>query len=319
MAREVDIDVARRNECRPHHLDAVIAELAGAQHGVVARWQLIDHGASPNAVHRRSRTGFLHRMYHGVYAVGNPNSHRRAWLLAAVLRFGPDAVLSHRPAGAEWNLRAWQGRPAVTVPTERRHHASIELHRSNIPVDERTVLDGIPVTTWPRTLLDLATVLDHDALVLAINEAESRRLTDPLPLGALLDRHRGERGAGALRRALADTAVGRGVACGELEERFAAFVRRHGLPPPFVNAAITAGDRGYVADALWSDARLIVELQSTAFHATPAAISADAERTRRLTRAGFRVVYVTWTQLAKPAAEAALADDLRGLIGSASR
>ena len=77
-----------------------------------------------------------------------------------------------------------------------------------LPADERTVLDGIPITTWPRTLLDLATVLDHDALLRALNEADARELTDPLSLAALLERHRGERGAGALRRALDEASTG---------------------------------------------------------------------------------------------------------------
>jgi hypothetical protein len=313
MAGEVDKRGARSNESRSH-LDALIAELAAAQHGVVARWQLIERGASADAIHRRARAGLLHRMYSGVYAVGNPNPHRQAWLLAAVVCFGPSAVLSHRPAGAEWGLRSWQGKPAITVASKRRSHPSIELHRSALPADERTVRDGIPITTVPRTLLDLATVLDHDALVRALNEAEAGRLADPLPLTALLDRHRGERGAGALRRALADLAFGRGVTREELEERFAAFIRACHLPPPLLNAAVCAGDRTYVADALWPKAGLIVELQSVAHHATPAAMSADADRTRRLTLAGFRVVYVTWAQLADRTAAATLAGDLLRLL-----
>ena len=184
-----------------------------------------------------------------------------------------------------------------------------------LPADERTVRDGIPITSVPRTLLDLATVLDHDALVRALNEAEAGRLADPLPLRALLDRHRGERGAGALRRALADVAFGRGITREELEERFAAFIRAYHLPPPLLNAAVRGGDRTYVADALWPKTGLIVELQSIAHHATPAAMSADADRTRRLTLAGCRVVYVTWAQLVNREERDALARDLWSFLG----
>lgn len=238
--------------------------------------------------------------------------------MAAVLRGGTGAVLSCRAAGDQWALRRWSGRPAVTTPTLRRPIAGIETHHSLIPADERTVLDGIPITTWPRTLLDLATFLDHDSLVRALNEADARRLSDPLSLASLLERHRGERGAGALRRALADAAFGRGVAREELEERFAAFVRAHRLPPPLLNAPVTVDGRRYVADALWPEVRLIVELQSTAFHAAPAAMSADAVRARRLMLAGHHVVYVTWDQLARSVAAASLAADLRGLIGRPS-
>ncbi len=80
--------------------------------------------------------------------------------MAAVLAGGPGAVLSHRPAGARWGLRAWRGRPAITVSRWRRSPSEIEVHSSSLPRDEVTVLDGIPITTVPRTLLDLATLLD---------------------------------------------------------------------------------------------------------------------------------------------------------------
>ncbi|MCB0875420.1 MAG: hypothetical protein KDB46_04400 [Solirubrobacterales bacterium] len=43
----------------------------------------------------------------------------------------------------------------------------------------------------------------------------------------------------------------------------------------------------------------------------------DAERTRRLTLAGWTVAYVTWSQLKEPAAQ--LQDDLRRLLRSAQR
>ena len=235
--------------------------------------------------------------------------------MAAVLFGGPEAALSHRAAGAEWMLRRWGGRPAITVPSRRRRSGLIEIHCSVLPVDERTVLDGIPITTWPRTLFDLATVLDHDALIRALNEADARELTDSLSLTAILERHRGERGAGALRRALDDASRGRGVTREELEERFAASIRRSGLPVPLHNAPIQAGGRHYFADALWPEARLIVELQSVRFHGTAVAMSADADRTRRLTLAGYRVVYVTWAQLASRVERDALARDLRTMLG----
>jgi hypothetical protein len=291
-----------------------MAHLAARQHGVVSATQLRRIGFTARAIEIRLASGRLHRIHRRVYAVGHRTLTVSGARLAAVLRGGTGTVLSHRPAGDEWGLRRWSGRPAITTPTSRHPIPGIELHHSSLPADERTVLDGIPITTWSRTLLDLATVLDHDPLVRALNEADARRLADHLSLPALLERHRGERGAGALRRALADVAFGRGITREDLEERFAAFVRRHRLPPPLLNAPITADGCNFVADALWPGARLIVELQSVAFHASPAAMSADAERTRRLTLAGYRVVYVTWAQLAKPASEAALAADLRTLI-----
>ncbi len=189
-----------------------------------------------------------------------------------------------------------------------------EVHSSSIPPDERTVLDGVPITSVPRTLLDLATILDSDALLRAINEAEVRRLADPLSLPVLLERHRGERGTAALRSVLEDAGYGMGVTSEALEELFGKFIRVHALPPPELNAPIQVGGRFYVADCLWRSQRLIVELQSVKFHSTAPAMTSDAERTRRLALAGWRVIPVTWAQLNSRTKARDLARDLRHML-----
>jgi predicted transcriptional regulator of viral defense system len=132
-----------------------MARLAARQHGVVAVTQLKSIGFTAREIEVRARAGRLHRIHRGVYAVGHKRLTIRGHRMGAVLFGGTGTVLSHRPAGAEWGLRRWSGRPAITVPTRRRPSGLIEIHCSSLPADERTVLDGIPITTWPRTLLDL--------------------------------------------------------------------------------------------------------------------------------------------------------------------
>jgi hypothetical protein len=319
MPRERNETRAMGGERRVHRPDAEISSLAGRQHGVVSRSQLKAAGLGDGAIELRIAAGRLHRIHRGVYAVGHANLAVQGRWMAAVLAGPPGTVLSHRPAGSHWGMRRWRGLPAVTTPTRRRPNPAIEIHSSPLPADERTVLGGIPITTVPRTLLDLATILDHDALVHALNEAEIRGLGDALPLPALLERHRGERGAGALRRALADPAFARGVAVEALEERFASFIRRRGLPPPLLNAPVEACGRTYVADCLWPQQRVIVELQGARYHGTARAMAHDAERTRRLTLAGWTVVYVTWAQLGDRAGAGELAGDLCRLLRRPAR
>jgi len=65
---------------------------------------------------------------------------------------------------------------------------------------------------------------------------------------------------------------------------------------------------------LWRERRLIVELQSHAFHSSPRAMASDAARTRRLLLAGWRVIYVTWAQLHRRGDADALAADLRAAL-----
>lgn len=240
--------------------------------------------------------------------------------MAAVLSGGAGAVLSHRAAGAACQLRSWSGRSSITVPKWRRSTGRIELHFSSLPFDEITIDDGVPITTVPRTLLDLASVLDAHALARAVNEAEVRRLADPLSLPDLLERHRGERGTAALRGALESAGYGLGITRSELEELFLRFLAESSLPHPELNAAIQVGDRFYEADCLWRRQRLIVELQGATFHGTAQAMTRDAARNRRLVLAGWNVVQVTRAQLKSPVEADALAADLRWIVlGGASR
>jgi hypothetical protein len=185
----------------------------------------------------------------------------------------------------------------VTVPIWRRSRGTLRFHQARIPNDERTIHEGIPITTVPRTLLDLSAVLDPHGLERAINQAEVLRLTDPLTLADLVDRYPGRRGLATLRLVLAEASFGGNATRSELEDRFLAFLADHGLPRPEVNARLNTGGRTYEVDCLWRSAGLVVELDGYAAHGTRAAFERDRARARALQAAGWRVFPVTWRQL----------------------
>src|SRR6476620_10387924 len=74
--------------------DVVIALVAERQHGVVTHRQLADTGLTRAAISKRARSGRLHRVYRGVYAVGHAGLSREGRWMAAVLACGEGAVLS---------------------------------------------------------------------------------------------------------------------------------------------------------------------------------------------------------------------------------
>jgi hypothetical protein len=79
-----------------HSSSRAIWALAQRQHGVVARWQLIEAGMHPQAIKHRMASARLHPVYRGVYAVGRPElTHEGRWM-AAALACGPAAFLSHQ-------------------------------------------------------------------------------------------------------------------------------------------------------------------------------------------------------------------------------
>ena len=195
----VDRHIRGQLHTRP---DALIAALAGRQHGVVARRQLVALGLGPDAIDQRLQRGLLHRLHRGVYAVGHPRVTREGRWMAAVLTAGPGAVLSHRSAAALWGIRPTaSARIEIAVPKQLRPRPNLLPHCAVLPPDERTTRNGIPVTTAARTLFDLATVLKPNELERALNEAEIRRLPGPQ---ALLDRYPGHRGSATLRTLLLD-------------------------------------------------------------------------------------------------------------------
>lgn len=174
--RPVDLPGEAQSDARP---DLLISELAGRQHGVVARWQLIDMGVTKGHVEGRLARGLFHPIHRGVYAVGNPRISIRGRWLAAVLACGPRAVLSHRSAAALHGLlRVRSSNPHVTVPNARRRRPKgVRVHCSrHLLLADRARVDGIPTTSIPRTLLDLAETADATTLARAFEEADRLRL-----------------------------------------------------------------------------------------------------------------------------------------------
>jgi len=210
--------------------------------------------------------------------------------MAAVLAAGEQVVLSHRSAAALWGLDAERSTmiDATVRGRTRRTHAGIAIHSgTTLTAEDVTVRDGIPCTALPRTLLDLAAIVDRRTLQRTIGRAEELRLFDLTAIEKLLARSRGQRGARRLKAILA-AHTGPTFTRSEAEERFLAVVETHGLPQPEVNAWIPLEEgNGYRPDFLWRDAHLIVEIDGRTHHARRAAFAHDRQRDRRLALAGF--------------------------------
>lgn len=238
--------------------------------------------------------------------------------MAAVLASGPGAVLSHRSAAALWRIRPPSSGPIeVTVPGKSDSRGGVRKHSASLPADEVTTANGIPVTTVPRTIFDLAAVSSATAVESALRESEYLQLHDRLSLPDLLGRYPGHRGCGKVRACLARRAEAPGRVRLPLEERFLPFLRRHHLPPPQLNAWVRAGGRSFQVDCLWPDSKQIVELDGYQAHGTKIAFREDRARDRLLRVAGYGVTRITWSQLDHE--PEALARDLRALVSDGRR
>jgi very-short-patch-repair endonuclease len=234
--------------------------------------------------------------------------------MAAVLAAGSEAFLSHWSAAALWMIRPnSRSLIDVTMAHKSRSWEGIKRHHKALPADEVTVKDGIPVTSVPRTIFDLAATEDVDVIAAMLREAEHRNLWDRLSLPDLVERYPGRRGVKKVRLALRRvTEEPSGRKRSKLEERFAPFIRRCRLPMPRFNDWILLGAKRYQVDCHWPGTGRIVELDGWDGHHTRSAFQDDRERDRRLTAAGYTVTRLTWNQLRDE--PEAIAADLRMLL-----
>jgi very-short-patch-repair endonuclease len=213
--------------------------------------------------------------------------------MAAVLACGREAAISHRAAGDLHGLR--QNRTWIEVTQSRVQPAptGITVHRTRMmdPTDF-TEIDGIPVTTVARTLLDLAAVLSARDLGYAIDRAERLQVFDLNAVEDVLSRARGRRGAKALRKATA--AWHPTDHRNDFEARFQELVRDVGLPSPGANVLVDGERYTHEVDGFWPAHRLVVELDSFDYHRTRRDRERDATKDADLELAGYRVLRLTW-------------------------
>jgi hypothetical protein len=245
--------------------DARAAALARAQFIRISLTQLRESGFSRKAIRHRLNAGRLVTVGPGVFAIA-PVCDDDEWVrwMAATLT-QPHTFLSHLSAAAAWGL--WSlPRPgeAVTRPGKRgrSRRRGLVVHYSTRLAGETTEQRGIPITTVPRTLLDVAGRVSDRALARCVREAAREGLTDVESLIRYLISHGGRRGAARLRVVLTRySGLPLERARSGAEVRALELLRNHGHPPPALNVR-RAGEE---ADLSWARRRLIIEIDGGPF------------------------------------------------------
>jgi len=281
-------------------VNATIAERASKQYGNVTTRELLGLGLDEAAIRYRVKIGRLHREHRGVYAVGRRPVTPLERASAAVMACGPGAALSHGSAMTLWGYwKRWETPFEVTVPVDRRPkgiivHQSITLHWRDL-----TTQLGIRVTSPARTVFDIAPRQGDKALRRTVNGALHSPWLHESELKELVTR------LGHLpqaRRIAPLLGLAGSPPRAHWEDDFPAFCASHGLPAPVMGAHLN----GYIVDALFPAQRVIVELDSWAFHQGPLAFETDRERDAETLASGFATVRITWERLGqRPDEEAA--------------
>ena len=287
-------------------VDAALALLAGAQHGVVTRKQVLACGITQQELKRRLERGALIREHRGVFRVGHRAPSTEATYIAAVLACGHGALLSGRAAAHLLSLIKGPAPPPEVVTRTERLIEGVRTRRiRSLEARDGTTCRGIPTTTVPRTLVDLAEVLSITDLARACHEAGVLYRTTPGQVETVLARRPNAKGARNLRRILRGEER---VTLSDLEKGFLAVLRKARLPLPQTNRP--AGGRR--VDCRWPERRLTVELDSYRYHASRHAWENDRRREREAYARGDQFRRYTFGDVLEQ--PRAMLRELRGLL-----
>lgn len=261
-------------------------KLAAAQFNRVSRGQLEQLGLTGDAIDYRLAKGRLVIVEQGVFALPPVLEHDPwgRWMAATLT--APGTVLGTNSAGVAWGFLSREG-PLVTVTRPgsggRRRIGGLLVSRSSTLEGHLTTLHGVPITTVPRTLLDLAARLGDAALARAVREAVRLRLTTIEEIATCVGRHASGRGT---RRLLETIARYAGLplerARSGAEVRALEILRAAGYVLPRLNVRIA----GEEADLSWSARRALIEVDGGPFHLDA---GEDARKQACWERAGWTV------------------------------
>lgn len=220
---------------RDRETTQAIRTLAERQHGVVARWQILELDVSEGLIQRRTAGGMLIPVFHGAFTLGHRHLSREGRWMAAVLASGPQAVLSHGSAMELWGMRRSRGPIEVLRRSGGawRPHPEIRVHQTrSLPSEQVTEEEGIPVTTVERALIDMASRLSAKQQERALVAADRGGRVNWPALQRLVVRGRGRKGIGGLRRVAMEVDPRAVDTRSDLEVDFLALCREAAIPPP---------------------------------------------------------------------------------------
>jgi len=210
-------------------------------------------------------------------------------------------VVSHCAAAALWGFPGFApGSIELSVPRARWRARGHIVHRP-MPLARADVtkIDGIPVTTVARTLIDIAGVAPAGVLEEALDDALHRKLVTVARLRRRIQETgcRGRRGSGVLADLVGARHASRKVPQSVFETRLLRVLRGAGFPPPAIQHKIRTRAGLAVLDFAYVEHRVAIEADGFQWHSSRQQWDHDRARRNALTVLGWTVIHVTWLQL----------------------
>jgi len=227
--------------------------------------------------------------------------------MAAALAGGPQALVAHRAAAVLWARGRHRGRSIEILLPLGSHRPSgpwrcHETRRLG-PADIARV-DGIPVTSVERTLIDVGRYWPADRVGRFLDDAVAAGDTsyDAFAERVAALRRRGQPGIAVARQVLADREVTEGT---PFEQAMRRLLRTTSLPEAVREHPVVVGSRLYFVDFAFPEARLGIECDSLTWHTLPYQMDAHLRRQNDIQGTGMLLLRYTRRRLREEAADVA--------------
>jgi len=280
-----------------------LVDLASRQFGVVTRADLDTSEVSWKWLRGRLATGEWKRVHRGVFRLGCNQPSREEREAAALVAAGEGAVLSHSSAARRLGLDVRRDESVhITIHASRKATVrGAKVWRSrNIGSRDIGNRGPLRLTNLPRTLIDLAAILDDGELRAAFDSALRQDTANAAWISRVLNRHGpGGRGVGRLRALVDEYRRGDEVPDSALESLGVELARATGRKPE-LHWNVREGAR-HVAevDLAWPKLRVCVEFDGWKQHGTRAAFVRDRARDRALVKQGWTVLRYPWDDVVR--------------------
>jgi hypothetical protein len=282
----------------------VLAQHASAHHGVVSVQHAAAIGVDRRQLRRAAAAGVIEFVHPDVVRFRGTVTTRHLRVAAAVAQVA-GSTASHE--SALWLHRVPRMPFAVavtTTPAGRSSRWGIRVHRAgDLATDHVTVVDSLPVTTLPRTVVDLASVFGRARLAHLIDHLTIvERRTSVAAIARVLDQvnRRGRTGIGVLAALLDARSPGTAAPRSRVERRVDRIIDTSlVLPRPLTEHPLPSGEVPGLVDRAWPEAQLILEIDGRAWHAREQAMSKDRARDRAAAAVGWLTLRVLDEEVAR--------------------
>jgi len=280
------------------HPETHLESIAAMQGGVITRSQALAAGLTDKQIKYRIDTDRWSRLTAGGYRTIRTSGRRN--LARAATAVLPNCVASHFSAGALHSLRHVDTRTVSVMVHSRTTHTfpDVRVYRSHDLTSEHTVrIDNIPTTSIPRTIVDLAAVVQPRRLRMIIDDAIASQKTTAPGIRRVLEQvaRRGKPGVTVLRAELK---------LWNEPDRSESPLERAG------NRLLTrAGLRGWETefpipwcsekrfDVAFPESCLAIEWDSRRWHTQGQALDRDRTRDAQALTHAWRTLRFTWTDV----------------------